>query len=509
MQRKVGALARHPRASLFIFGTALFLRLVIAAPCLGSLDDVLDHDGNYSGYSPCYTDDSPRYERLAINLLETGRYQASALPPFSGGLPSGDPPEVYRTPLYPAFLAGIYAITGYQSAWAIVVQILLSSYTAVLVWRLTRTLTGEFEAFAAGLAIALFPRSALHSAQIMSETLFVFLITLTFLLLTNFIERPNRNNALLLGITMAAGAYTRQVALYLPLLFLPVWILFLTRRRSEWRAILPHLILLFLAFYGSIGLWYLRTHRAVGQWYFSTLNDFNSAFFLAPWILEQREGITEAQALKEFSRLLCLDYPELETYCAEIEADPEFRWTLVENVYVNVRAGKVARELMLNEWRITLKSFVGGGFWSLWAGGGEWRGIVIRAENYEQLIAAAKEAKTSLYSGRLLAAISLITDRILPSLPWTFLLLFSWVWLLSLSFYIFSVPGAFRLTRQHPEITIAMGLLILFLAIVAGPAGNNRQFVAAYPLLAVLAASMLAGLSENKTGERLTPGAAG
>jgi 4-amino-4-deoxy-L-arabinose transferase-like glycosyltransferase len=136
----------------------------------------------------------------------------------------------FRAPLYPAFLACIYKLTGGSYFAPRVVQALLSSLSCGLLFVIGRLVFSRTVGAVAGLAAASYWILIYFDGELLIPSLIVFLDLLLILLLLHAVRRPG---AVVLG---AAGLVLGLSAIARPniLLFAPavaVWLLFLSRPR--------------------------------------------------------------------------------------------------------------------------------------------------------------------------------------------------------------------------------------------------------------------------------------
>jgi 4-amino-4-deoxy-L-arabinose transferase-like glycosyltransferase len=161
--------------------------------------------------SPQYlSPDSGDWNRLALGLLGGSGYDST-----------------FRGPVYPLFLAGIYALFGFSVAAARVFQALAGAATAIIIFFIANEIFSKRAALIAAAVVALYPYLIYFSGDILSETLFTFLISLcVYFLLVNF----RKNNYVLSavyggvsGITLLCkGTFLPFYAISLALiLFLP------------------------------------------------------------------------------------------------------------------------------------------------------------------------------------------------------------------------------------------------------------------------------------------------
>lgn len=155
--------------------------------------------------------DSAEFLALAESLLKRGEFEAEVNSLF----PTGS----VRTPGYPVFLAAMSLFGASRYALALVVQVLLSSLNVILVFHLTRRVTGgEKAALFASLLLAIDPSTVLYSVTVMSETLFTTGVLLFVFILLAFLHNRRWLQAVALALCMAALVYLRPIAQFLPLL---------------------------------------------------------------------------------------------------------------------------------------------------------------------------------------------------------------------------------------------------------------------------------------------------
>jgi len=142
------------RAFATVFLVALLFRLIIGFPSLIVPDTAL-------------MTDSFGYKLLAESILR------------------GEFPSVFRTPVYPLFVALSSTVFSSSVLPTIVLQMLLDSLTAAILFLLTRKIFGSFSiALLAGLLYGLSPVSAAISSKLMSESLYVFFTVTAIYILT-------------------------------------------------------------------------------------------------------------------------------------------------------------------------------------------------------------------------------------------------------------------------------------------------------------------------------------
>lgn len=234
--------------------------------------------------------DTAGYLRAAEQLATTGQFATA------------DGPEIVRTPGYPLLLAfGVLA--GRVDAVTIGLQIVLSCISVWLVYRLGLLLEGRRAGLAAAWLLACEPLSVLYASKLLSETLFTTLLTLSIFFAARYHRELRWFDVLGAAIAIAAAAYVRPMAYYLPPWLAVVWLVSLSRRAaSRWR-LAKQLGAFLLVSMGLMGLWQLRNLRVAGYPGFSAIADVNLYYYQAVPVLAELEGIPP-QRLAEYQREL-------------------------------------------------------------------------------------------------------------------------------------------------------------------------------------------------------------
>jgi 4-amino-4-deoxy-L-arabinose transferase-like glycosyltransferase len=219
--------------------------------------------------------DSPSYLEPAAGLWRHGSFSTAA------------GPEFIRTPGYPLLIALGEAL-GHPLAFTLLAQVGLALVTVAVAYCITRQLAPSRRiATIAALLFALEPLSLVYGAKILSETLFTALLAGHVCLLGRCLARPNPKHLAAAGLLLAAAAFTRPIALLLPVFELPLlaW-LWRHEGRQAWLAL--------LVFVGTWlappGAWVARNTMACGYPGFSGISDQSLYLYRAAAIASQVEG---------------------------------------------------------------------------------------------------------------------------------------------------------------------------------------------------------------------------
>lgn len=277
-QLKTGESAWIRRAFWILILATLALRLGVLA------QTALEHPQNL------VVNDSGSYMHSALALLQHGS--------FSFGPERLQEPQTVRTPGYPLFIAGIYALFGQSPVALVAAQIILGGFSLGLCFHLARRLWGDGAALLALAIFALDPVSFLLSQLVLSESLF----TLLFLLLANagvsLSSGQGRLLPICLGLSLAlvAATFVRPISYYLILplaLFVAVRVFLL---KNDARLAAVCLMALVLPWLFMIGGWQMRNYAVSGSATFSHIQGINLLRYRAADVVSRRDGMSRDQA---------------------------------------------------------------------------------------------------------------------------------------------------------------------------------------------------------------------
>lgn len=189
----------------------------------------LAYVGGLPADAPLASVDAKGYYALAVNLLQHGVFSLRTAPPLV--------PDGIRTPLYPAWIAGILLLSRHPDRAIPVAQALLDTATMALAYGLAVRLTNRRRAIVVACLYALNPVSFLFIGEALTEIVEAFLLTLTCLLFVAALQAQQRQVALLAaaGFTSALCVLCKPNMVLLPLILgvglilqrrsvlLPVW----------------------------------------------------------------------------------------------------------------------------------------------------------------------------------------------------------------------------------------------------------------------------------------------
>ena len=184
-------------------------------------------------------------------------------------------------PGYPAFLAPLLMIFGGPSIVPTLVQILLSSVSAVLLYVFALRLTGRrLIALLSGLLLALSSTSISLSVMLLSDTLFVFLLLAGFLLFIHALQTGQWKYFVFSGFLSGYAILVRAIGEFWPVVMLMIALLFaftLTAARSHsihetGKSIMAKALVCVGIVVAIEGSWMVRNYYAHGMFFLTTVD---------------------------------------------------------------------------------------------------------------------------------------------------------------------------------------------------------------------------------------------
>ncbi len=416
--------------------------------------------------------DARGFQQLAHNLAAGNGFSMDPAAPFC--------PALVRTPLYPFYLTGIYALLGEDPARAVLFSLLLEALTTALVVRLGRTLSGRPGGALAGLLYAFNFTTPHYAGALWSETLLLPLMAAALWATLTGWRRPGRRTAALAGLSWGLVVLTKPNFQYLALAMAGLW--WLASRRQRWTT----------AFFGlgimaAVGPWLIYNDQISGRWMLSTAFEEN---------LSRVSAVATLAAVRETPAEPWT--PTWEVFYMEIvgQAADRYGWTVWDDAQLSCRereehhrqiavvAGEVTRAHPLE----MLGAHLWGVGHSLWDPGHARLYLLLTGRSWESTGVVEDIWVRMGESLRIWAvgdALYVFWMERVVRIPWDAALLWWGLGIGRLGLWYAGLRGAGRLRRRWPAALALIGVIGYCIGL-AGPIAYDRFYLPAIPAVITL-----------------------
>jgi 4-amino-4-deoxy-L-arabinose transferase-like glycosyltransferase len=192
--------------------------------------------------------DTALYVTIASNILSGKGYSVNSHP------------TLIVTPVYPIFLATLFLLGGQNLLLVRIVQAVLGSVTALIVYRIARSLFSSKIALWAGFIFALHPWVIYWTGFILTETVFVFLFCCSALCFVKMMKAPSTRIAVGVGAFFGLTALCRPIGLLVFTALILVSPLLFPNLRRKW----PFLAIAVVTLLLCLSPWIVRNYQVFG-----------------------------------------------------------------------------------------------------------------------------------------------------------------------------------------------------------------------------------------------------
>lgn len=252
-------------------------------------------------------EDSPMYWHGAATWVEAGY--------FSRAVENGFVHETERVPLYFLFLIPFQLVFGDSVLPVLLGQTFLDSGTCIIIARLG-SMIDRYTGLISGLLAAVWPNLIIHSALILTDTLFVFLFSLVLLFAAKFLTRGQLVYAGLAGLICGFAIMTRPVAQFLPFAMAVMALYVVSKHGGNWMSrILAALIILATAVAPTLPI-LSRNINEFGVFHLTNMAGTHTQ----GWVVGYAQAIDKGTSFSSNSKILNEEFADI---LASENIDPE------------------------------------------------------------------------------------------------------------------------------------------------------------------------------------------
>lgn len=228
----------------FIFLAALVVRVALVLP--------MPANSVRTPISSDFTMDARAYAGVARNLVDHGVFGYGARA------------SAFRPPLYPAYLAVTFRLFGENYRVVRLGQALMGALACLALLQLGRRLFDRQAATFAALLLSVYPFTLYFTGEVMTETLFTWLMLGSVTAVVAAWQQPTWNRALIAGAALGAATLCRPTALAFAA-FVGLVGLFLRWRSPQYRRGATQLVIAGLVAAVCVSPWIVRNSLLFGR----------------------------------------------------------------------------------------------------------------------------------------------------------------------------------------------------------------------------------------------------
>jgi len=189
--------------------------------------------------------DSQRYQKTAVHILQ-GRGFCEYI----------RRPSAFAPPLYPTFLAGIFAVFGKNILIVKLIQAFLSASTIIIVFKIGKLLFNEKTGLIGAGIAAVFPELIVIPAYLYTETLYmVFSTTAFYFMIKGYKQKFSLWLWVWSGLLLGLGLLTRHILIMFPVFIVITFYVFKSMRTN-----LKGTIVMAVVCYAVVSPWIIRNY---------------------------------------------------------------------------------------------------------------------------------------------------------------------------------------------------------------------------------------------------------
>jgi hypothetical protein len=176
--------------------------------------------------------------------------------------------EINRTPGYPIFIALINGVFKIPLGGIIFIQQLLIISVAGIVYKTAEVIEPKLK-FLSAIIILISPTLNIYSLMILTETLFMFCISMFMFCYVQYIKNGEIKSLILSSVMLVLASYVRPGCYFLGIIM--TFFIIYANTSKDRKKTLQHALLFIFIIYSLLGVWQLRNYLVVGSPVFSSI----------------------------------------------------------------------------------------------------------------------------------------------------------------------------------------------------------------------------------------------
>jgi 4-amino-4-deoxy-L-arabinose transferase-like glycosyltransferase len=241
--------------------------------------------------------DAIGYNQIAVNLLTGNGFSKEVEPPYL--------PDNFRTPVYTLILALYYTFFGLRPEYLLFTQAFLGSVTILAVFYMAKLITNSKIALLAAGLFAVSTHSITYTALLWSDTLFTLLLTVTIVMTIHMLKNQTAMKWVYLSsLTLGLATLSHPRSLYLPIFFAAILLIVRLKNNLPLKQIFIHLGVYILIFNLILVPWRIRNYVVFGVPNITSASGVNMYFYGAALMEASQTGEEHWEVVDRYERVL-------------------------------------------------------------------------------------------------------------------------------------------------------------------------------------------------------------
>lgn len=267
-----------------LFAVGFIPFIIISLLALAVNPSIFERISNYAN------PDAQHYWLLAYNMLKSGSFSRSPVPPFI--------PDILRTPLYPLFLS-CFRLLPFAPMWVYTFQAMLYSLSCIIIYKLVYLISNNAKISLYSYIMMLMNISSyLYCFTTMSEILFIFLVVASLYGLFLWLQTLKITYILFSSLLLGLATLTKPATLYAIIIYCAIIYIALPKNYVKRIYTISVSLIIFLL---TLSPWIIRNKIIFDMPRISIVDTNNSIYFLGASPYMYRSSIPLESAWSKIS----------------------------------------------------------------------------------------------------------------------------------------------------------------------------------------------------------------
>lgn len=262
---------------LIVLLLALIVRMVFFISLQPWNDEVVNNE--------IIVGDALEYHPLALSLLSNRSFEDF---------------DSLRTPGYPFFVALLLGVSSFSVWFVLLVQILLSLFSVLLIYKIAAFFFNHKIALLAGFLFAIDTTQAIWTVELYTDTLFVFLFMFSIFYLCKGLKVKPLSSIILSALFLGIATLVRPISFLFPFVAIII-ILFLYNLKLSTK--LGYSFVFAFVFLITISPWLIHNYSKFGEAKLSSISGFNLLLYNAAFTEVYKTGKPIEEVRNDFNEL--------------------------------------------------------------------------------------------------------------------------------------------------------------------------------------------------------------